>query len=201
MLLDHAEGYRGEFAMAKGLLFHMCCGQAHAFDVTRKAIEFWHADLDPLTHAPDLQEWVRKCSKVRDELVSLHQKTTRLAMTDATETFPKTGAAFLIAAEGALDVLAAVGHALQRAQQKGVAIDNMAEFDRALREVTQLRERFAAKYSGLDPASIAAEITAYFPAAGAKAAPPAADTVGDMDLPPSLAVSLEAKVAVLQRTS
>jgi hypothetical protein len=168
--------------MAKGMLFHVCCGQAHAFDATRKAVEFWLADYDPLSSASDVQEWIRRCAKVRDEVVSLQQKTARLAMTDPVEKFPAGGAAFLVAMEAAMDILAVVGHAVHRLQQGGQRIENAADFERIVKEVAQTQERFAAKYPELDPASIAPELAAYQSAPAANAPQSAADTVGELRL-------------------
>ena len=168
--------------MAKGMLFHVCCGQAHAFDLTRKAVEFWLAEFDPLSFAADLQEWIRRCGKMRDEIVSLQQKAARVAMTDPTEKFPVAGAAFLVALEAAMDVLASVGHAMQRLQQIGQRIENAAEFERIVKEISQTQERFAAKYPELDPASIASELAAYFAPPAPEQPRSGADTVDEFRL-------------------
>lgn len=168
--------------MAKGMLFHVCCGQAHAFDATRKAVEFWLADDDPLTGSSDLQEWIRRCAKIRDEVVSLQQKAARLALTDPTGQFPAAGAALLVALEAAMDVLASVGHGVHRLQQTGQRVENAADFERIVKEVSQTQERFAAKYPELSPASIAGDLAAYLSAPVSASGRPSAETVGEFHL-------------------
>jgi len=147
--------------MAKGLLFHLCCSQAQALSAMRKGVEFWIADIDLLTFPADVQEWIRRCGKVRDEVVCLHHQIARLAQADAKGRFPSTAAAFCAALDAALEVFAVVSGAMQRSEKLGQTANNSADFDRSLGEITQIRKRFAAQYPEVSSAEVAAELAVY----------------------------------------
>jgi hypothetical protein len=131
--------------MSKGILYYACSCQVEGLQAATRAVRAWHEDLDFLSFAADLTEWIRRCAKGRDDVNALYQRAVRQTMTNP-DALAATGPAFLDLVEATLQLCIAVKECVPTGERVGQPAMGVEELERAIREVTISGEKFLSRY-------------------------------------------------------
>ncbi len=137
--------------MSESILY-ICRGTTSGLKAIENEVESWKVDHQHATLARDVEDWVRACLLIPEQVRRVQSLARRKLFANEIHDVSAVDEAMQNLFDAALGVCRVVGEDVRKVTALGYAVENAADLSRAAEEIGRMRAEFSRGWPRIDPA-------------------------------------------------